>query len=493
VYLRYQKRRQLTSLIWCYNVSKLRVTVVDRENIDLVKDISGPNGLKNVTVLTTNWNKAQTGVAAAAAPQSPLEKAEFELRSLCEGVPESNWKRFGTFSDPGARKTMLGSTSAGDPLVLIRSLLSNEEDLGFQVQHEACGTRKLAGTTAGKRLQRRLEAEIQKKEKDINNLSDDDMPTRWAIRVEREDAEQDILRWRGTLEDIRVVNSVFLPHGTSEPEIGVHLDPMGDGLPTHLSSTSQESTPGGTEHKPLVVCGSTCFGAKDAFDHLARRHEEIINAVTNLQSPIVALAGFNEELVRGGAGLLQEIHIFPAIELSLEQCDLVEVGKLSAPFPAVIFLPSGKIIRPPLHDAQGQVISADRMVASSIHSWGYPDRLTKGFPAPANLPENAPSDGSGASVWHRFSGLVFGSPGSQSIAGSSMAPSGNEDLGKALEESEEGGAKVALGSEDSSPRIRNRKVYFDVIGKIHHDQANSELVEEFQVIGALDFEVNIFP
>jgi hypothetical protein len=223
VYPRYQKRRQLTSLIWCYNISKPWFTVVDGENLNLVKDISGPNVLKNVTVLTTNWNKGAGGVAnaaktrtvaAAAAPLQRFKNAESSLRSLYEGVEKSNWKRFGTFSDKTAQQT-LGSASAGDPLKLIQSLLSNDEEV-FRVQQEACETRKLAGTTAGMRLQRRLEAEIQRKERDIAGLDgalnglDDDDAERKDIQGEKEEAELDIKRWRGTLEEIGMVNSAFV-------------------------------------------------------------------------------------------------------------------------------------------------------------------------------------------------------------------------------------------------------------------------------------------
>ncbi|RXW18480.1 hypothetical protein EST38_g7376 [Candolleomyces aberdarensis] len=213
----YQKRYRLSSLIWCYNISKPRFTVVDRENLNLVKDISGLNALKNVTVLTTNWNRgaglvtnvAKSGtLAAGVSPLRRYEKGESQLKPLCEGVKE--FKRFGTFSDPAARKTMSGSTSVEDPLELILSLMSNEEGEEFQVQREACETKKLVGTTAGRRLQGRFAAEIEKKEKEIlgldaelNDLAEHD-PDRNALLEEKADAAQDIIRWRVTLKDIEL-------------------------------------------------------------------------------------------------------------------------------------------------------------------------------------------------------------------------------------------------------------------------------------------------
>jgi hypothetical protein len=125
------------------------------------------------------------------------------------------FERFGTFSDPASREMMLGTASAGKPLELIQSLLSQEEVV-LQVQREACETKKLAGTTAGKRLQSRLEKEILRKGEDIRSLDeeleelDSNDTEREAIQVERDDAEQDMIRWKGTLEQIEVVNSAFI-------------------------------------------------------------------------------------------------------------------------------------------------------------------------------------------------------------------------------------------------------------------------------------------
>ncbi|KAJ2915093.1 hypothetical protein MD484_g5289, partial [Candolleomyces efflorescens] len=217
----YQKGRPLSSLIWCYDISKPRFTVVDEENLNLVKDISGPNALRSVTVITTGWNKSEVvGAPDAVNPQTVAEvettlqgfiKTESLLKSLFEGVPESNWKRFGLFSDPVAQEMAL---SSGNPLELLRSLPSNKK--GFQVQPEACGTRILAGTTAGRTLQRKLGEAIKRKGKDLwdlveqlDELDDDGVAEQIAMQQEKEDAEQDILRWKATLEEIELINSAF--------------------------------------------------------------------------------------------------------------------------------------------------------------------------------------------------------------------------------------------------------------------------------------------
>ncbi|RXW24459.1 hypothetical protein EST38_g1392 [Candolleomyces aberdarensis] len=224
--VQYQSGCRFASLVWCYNISKPRFTLIDRENFNLVKDISGPNALKNVVVLTTNWNRDEgTGegtnvatkpqaIATAVSPFQRYEEAESLLKSLVDGGVE--FKRFGTFSDSVAREEILGA-SVGDPLEWITSMLSKGEEV-LQVQSEACETRKLVGTTAGKRLRERFGAEIEKKQEELWTLVDELQKLgvhdteRNAIQEEKEDAEQDILRWRTTLEEIEMVNSAFVSH-----------------------------------------------------------------------------------------------------------------------------------------------------------------------------------------------------------------------------------------------------------------------------------------
>jgi 3-phosphoglycerate kinase len=220
LHARYQKGRRFASLIWCYNISKRRFRAIDWENLNLVKDISGPNAMRNVTVLTTNWNKGAEVEANAANPQtlaaagSPLERyknAEYHLKLLCD--EEVKFLRFGTFSNPAAQKAILGGSSVGDPLSLIRSLLENKEEV-LQVQQQACETRKLAGTTAGKRLREMLERAIQRAEKEVGGLVDEHLCEHDAeqdtIQEDKEDAEEDISRWRGTLKELDLLNSAFL-------------------------------------------------------------------------------------------------------------------------------------------------------------------------------------------------------------------------------------------------------------------------------------------
>ncbi|RXW18477.1 hypothetical protein EST38_g7375 [Candolleomyces aberdarensis] len=213
----YNNGRRFKSLVWCYKISKPKFMAIDELNVNLVKDIVGPSGLKNLVALTTDWNNGAgvaTNVAArtraVAGVVSPLyryESMENHLKSRFKGV---EFKRFGTFkpSDPAGRERMLGSASAEDPLKLIRSLLQSKGTEKLQVQHEVCKARTVAGTTAGRRLRDRFEAEIKKKEELIQALDteleelDEHDKKQSEIQGEKRSAESDIAQWKGFLEDI---------------------------------------------------------------------------------------------------------------------------------------------------------------------------------------------------------------------------------------------------------------------------------------------------
>ncbi|KAJ2933868.1 hypothetical protein H1R20_g3229, partial [Candolleomyces eurysporus] len=215
----YNNGRRFKSLVWCYKISKPKFTAIDELNVNLVKDIAGPNGSKNLMVLTTDWDNGAgvaTNVAArtrtVASVVSPLyryESMENHLKSRFKGV---EFKRFGMFkpSDSAGREIMLGSASAEDPLKFIRSLLESKDTTKLQVQHEVCKTRIVAGTTAGRRLRDRFEAEIKKKKESIQALNTEleelDGPGHYKKRLEIQDerrgAESDIAQWKKFLEDI---------------------------------------------------------------------------------------------------------------------------------------------------------------------------------------------------------------------------------------------------------------------------------------------------
>ncbi|RXW12661.1 hypothetical protein EST38_g13193 [Candolleomyces aberdarensis] len=199
----YQKGHRFWSLIWCYNISKPRFTVIDRLNANLVKDLTGTE--ENATVLTTYWNEAEEANKHAAntlKTDSPalhrdahwFEGGESQLKSLFEDGVE--FKRFGVFNDPAAQ----ARASITNPLELITTLGSRAGGT-LEVQLEASEARDLGGTKAGKRLQSGLEEEIEMKEKEIRGLEmeleqmDEDDYDRAAILEEKIYARQEIERW----------------------------------------------------------------------------------------------------------------------------------------------------------------------------------------------------------------------------------------------------------------------------------------------------------
>ncbi|KAJ2925983.1 hypothetical protein H1R20_g11114, partial [Candolleomyces eurysporus] len=220
----FQKGRKFSSLIWCYDISKPRFTALDWENVELIKDICGPDIFGSVVVLTTNWNKGAGGgtnaaakpltVSVIASPAQRYAKAEAQLKDLLNDFKEIDFRRFGRFSNLEARERMLGSTPATDPLELIQSLLRKPAK-ALQVQIEVVDTKKLGGTTAGKRLRDKLEVEIRKQTEEIqylegrlSNVGENDTE-RNTIQEEKEDVKKDIIRLGETLENIEVVNSAF--------------------------------------------------------------------------------------------------------------------------------------------------------------------------------------------------------------------------------------------------------------------------------------------
>ncbi|KAJ2927058.1 hypothetical protein H1R20_g10032, partial [Candolleomyces eurysporus] len=132
------------------------------------------------------------------------------------------------------------------------------------------------------------------------------------------------------------------------------------------------------------------FAAKPALEHLGLCRDELVQAVNGFKSPITVLAGFNKDIFERSTSLLQEIHIYPMEELELEQPALEQVGKLAAPYPSVIFLPSGKAVRPPVYDAEGNCITFDRVIASSVCNLRFSNAIEKGLLI-SSIPEGEPN------------------------------------------------------------------------------------------------------
>ncbi|KAJ2934260.1 hypothetical protein H1R20_g2821, partial [Candolleomyces eurysporus] len=189
------KGRELVSLIWCYDISIGAFSDIDKQNLDLIKDLTGEEMFKNVVVLTTSWNDGEkvgtnkvAHMSSLAARISPLQRheaheqrlktQEMALKPLVDG--RAQFKRFGVFSDPEMAK----QAGVSGPLAVIQEAVKWNTPGTLQMQREASETKTLSKTTAGKRLREKLTEEIEK-ERSV------------------------LMRLQGELESIERVGSVF--------------------------------------------------------------------------------------------------------------------------------------------------------------------------------------------------------------------------------------------------------------------------------------------
>ncbi|KAF5326404.1 hypothetical protein D9611_000943 [Ephemerocybe angulata] len=225
----YQKGRRFTSFIWCYNISTY-LSEVDSMNLKLVMDLCGKEMFKNVVVLTTNWNKgammglnkssSRGGIAGAISPLERYQKNEQQLSDnphICKPLKDggARFERFGVFRDPTLRDNHPATKVIKTPSELLR-LLIDKDPRPLQAQEEASTTRIVTQTSAGKTLQSKIgeklkkkASEIQSLENELKGMSKNDKD--WGeVQTEKKDAEEDIVRWNKTLEEIGRVNSVFM-------------------------------------------------------------------------------------------------------------------------------------------------------------------------------------------------------------------------------------------------------------------------------------------
>ncbi|KAJ2923438.1 hypothetical protein H1R20_g13657, partial [Candolleomyces eurysporus] len=169
----YREGRELASLIWCYDISSPS-SDLDKLNLDLIKDLTGEEMFKNVVVLTTSWNDGEkvgtnkvAHMSSLAARISPLQRhetheqrlktQELDFKPLVDG--KAKFKRFGVFSGPEMAK----QAGISNPLTVLQAVAENTPVIP-RAQREIFETNTLSKTTAGKRLRKRLEKEIEAEE-----------------------------------------------------------------------------------------------------------------------------------------------------------------------------------------------------------------------------------------------------------------------------------------------------------------------------------------
>lgn len=202
----YQHGRRFRSFIWCYNIST-PMSEVDRANLKLVMDLCGDGKFKNVVVVTTNWNRgvavglskpaSRGSIAGVLSPVEQYERNEQQLledpelqKLLREG--RVRLERFGVFQDLSIHDHHPATEKIKSPSELLKLLLEKSPQ-PLLAQEEACNTKTVTKTTAGRTLQTIIQKEIDS----IRSLGDEDRK------------KEDIVRWEERLEDLGSVNSVY--------------------------------------------------------------------------------------------------------------------------------------------------------------------------------------------------------------------------------------------------------------------------------------------
>ncbi|KAJ2934628.1 hypothetical protein H1R20_g2458, partial [Candolleomyces eurysporus] len=174
--------------------------------------------------------------------------------------------------------------------------------------------------------------------------------------------------------DYITIPVVILKRGEAQTRSTKCLDDTSQDLqsPFRLRATGEVFDSRSDSQQTPVNHRLACFVAVDAHKHLKMYRTDIIRAMGSPDTPMIVLAGFNEGLIAEDMGMfLQEIHIVSSESLTLERHVLDAVAKACSPFPSMVFMPSGKTIRPPVFNADGKSVNFEDLIpppsASHLH------------------------------------------------------------------------------------------------------------------------------
>ncbi|KAJ2932718.1 hypothetical protein H1R20_g4372, partial [Candolleomyces eurysporus] len=278
-----------------------------------------------------------------------------------------------------------------------------------------------------------------------------------------------------------------------------------------------------------VVHHIAIFTAKDALEHLKLRQTDIIKAMDGPDIPTVALAGFNEGLVKQGiATLLQEIHIVLSRDLTPQLHVLEAVGKACSPFPSMIFMPSGTTFRPPVFNAEGKILTVEDLIPPSASQPRFSIALEKGQPsvprgstAGADYHYQSPSentqDGGSQGEQSRNSPteargvepqpkiprsssddeLQPGEEGSRGDDGRGSLPRNTaaREGENAPSDNAQGGEHVPssqgppVPGDDGGTTQRPHNIHFDITAAIYQPSPRSSPLQKLQLTGGFNFQV----
>ncbi|KAF8816173.1 hypothetical protein BYT27DRAFT_7128093 [Phlegmacium glaucopus] len=277
------------------------------------------------------------------------------------------------------------------------------------------------------------------------------------------------------------------------------LDEPVDRVDRSSSNRPERSQPG--PHKGLVKIHAL-IAAEGALKHVAdsRRTAEINAAFLDLkilESEYLVLAGFNEELIQTGFGLLEEIHIFCCVKISNPQPLLSRLGKILTPYPGIVFTPSS-VHQIPVFKDDGAIWDYDDlcMGRAERHSNMI---LTKGISLSELVPHmslvESQSSNSSVALSHSEGAGNGNHGGTESDKGNSRSDDHNED--REINGNSDDTSKPDPNPEDPED-IGNGDasmpcISFDVQAKLFKDTSDWVSSEPFQVLeikGTLAVQTN---
>ena len=260
-----------------------------------------------------------------------------------------------------------------------------------------------------------------------------------------------------------------------------------------------------------IICPETisCWlAAENALHHVRSNSAKIATIFSRRQIPeseYAVCAGFNEDLICAGVGYLEQIHVFTSASLANNSLLLNELGKIFAPFSAILFTPSTSCPIPTFKK-DGSTRDFNELVFSSASKFIDAGSSATSFPTIISLAQNRPHDDS-------LSGL---SNGGDNGRGSEDSGQGGNSNGNRKERNdnhrEEGHNEGGRGEDDpsgddpsgdnpegpdkSTESSHDPEVSFDVLSKIYCSNTTNEqgtvrgIFQDLHTAGALKIMVS---
>ncbi|KAK4553240.1 hypothetical protein LTR86_009770 [Recurvomyces mirabilis] len=187
----------LSGLVYLHRIQDVRFTGAAMKNLRMFKKLCGHEGLKNVVLATTFWNKvtAEEG-----------DSREAQLRTGKEF-----WK---SMVDEGSQM-IRQDDEATSALHIIERLVQKKTTIELAIQREMRGGMTLDQTGAGKEVEaqvERMRIQWQKEKKDLEAdmreaLAAHDKEAQRQIKLEREEIDKKILESDRSMKRLQATNS----------------------------------------------------------------------------------------------------------------------------------------------------------------------------------------------------------------------------------------------------------------------------------------------